>query len=141
MPGTTLVVVEHDRGELAPATLEALTAARSLDAEIEALSIGAAADSLVSELAAYGVSTVHQAHDDLLIDYGPETWGEVVAQAVRALSPAVVLATGTDRGNEVLAQAAARLDLHALFLGDHKEICNARHEQRKGDHRDENLVR
>jgi electron transfer flavoprotein alpha subunit len=34
-----------------------------------------------------------------------------VAQAVRTLQPASVLACGTDRGNEVMAQAAARLDL------------------------------
>jgi electron transfer flavoprotein alpha subunit len=108
---SVLVVVEHDRGTLAPATLEGITAARSLGGTVEALTIGAAADGLASELAAYGVATVHQAHDDVLADYGPEAWGEVVAQAARALSPAVVLATGTDRGNEVLAQAAARLDL------------------------------
>ena len=111
MPGTTLVVVEHDRGSISPATFEALTAARALGGSVEALSIGAAADQLAVELGAYGVATVHQVHDDVLADYGPEAWGEVVAQAVRALSPAVVLATGTDRGNEVMAQAAARLDL------------------------------
>jgi electron transfer flavoprotein alpha subunit len=112
---SVLVVVEHDRGALAPATLEGITAARSLGGTVEALTIGAVADGLAGELAAYGVATVHQAHDDVLADvladYGPEAWGEVVAQAVRALSPAVVLATGTDRGNEVMAQAAARLDL------------------------------
>lgn len=108
---SVLVLVEHDRGALAPATLEGITAARSLGGTVDALTIGAAADDLASELAAYGVATVHQAHDDVLADYGPEAWGEVVAQAVRALSPAVVLATGTDRGNEVLAQAAARLDV------------------------------
>jgi electron transfer flavoprotein alpha subunit len=110
MAGSTLVVVEHDRGTLAPATHEALTAARALGAPVEALTIGDAADPLVAQLGAYGTDTVHQVHDPLLTDYGPEAWGEVVAQAVRALSPAVVLATGTDRGNEVLAQAAARLD-------------------------------
>ena len=111
MSGATLVVVEHDRGALAPATLEGLTAAHALGAAVEALSIGAAADGLTGELAKYGVSAVHQVHDDLLDDYGPEAWGEVIAQAVQALSPAIVMATGTDRGNEVLAQAAARLDL------------------------------
>jgi electron transfer flavoprotein alpha subunit len=110
MAGSTLVVVEHDRGTLAPATLEALTMARALGAPVEALTIGEAADPLVAELAAYGTATVHQVHDPLLTDYGPEAWGEVVTQAVRALTPAIVLATGTDRGNEVLAQAAARLD-------------------------------
>jgi electron transfer flavoprotein alpha subunit len=112
--GSVLVVVEHDRGTVAPASWEAMTAARSLAAQlqvdVEALTVGAAADGLASELGTFGASTVHQAHDDLLDDYGPEAWGEVVAQAVRSLSPAVVLATGTDRGNEVMAQAAARLD-------------------------------
>ncbi len=106
-----LVLIEHDRGSLAPASLEALTAARTFGDAVEALTIGDTADGLAADLEAYGVTVVHQAHDDVLGDYGPEAWGEVVAQAVRALSPAVVLATGTDRGNEVLAQAAARLDL------------------------------
>lgn len=108
---TVLVVVEHDRGSLSPASLEALAAARTIDTTVEALTMGAAADGLASELAAHGAAVVHQVHDDLLADYGPEAWGESVAQAVRALQPASVLACGTDRGNEVMAQAAARLDL------------------------------
>jgi electron transfer flavoprotein alpha subunit len=105
-----LVVVEHDRGMMSPATWEALAAARQLG-EVHAMTIGAAADVLVDEIAAYGAATVHQAHHDILTDYAPEAWGEVVAQAVRALSPDTVLATGTDRGNEVMAYAAAILDL------------------------------
>lgn len=108
---TVLVVVEHDRGSLSPASLEALAAARTIDSTVEALTLGAAADGLAAELAAHGAEVVHQVHDDLLADYGPEAWGECVAQAVRALQPASVLACGTDRGNEVMAQAAARLDL------------------------------
>ena len=110
-----LVLVEHDRGELAPATLEALTAARSVAADtglpVGALTIGADADGLAPMLAAYGAATVHQARHELLADYGPELWGEVLAQAIDLLSPAFVMATGTDRGNEVVAQAAARRDL------------------------------
>jgi electron transfer flavoprotein alpha subunit len=113
--GTVLVIIEHDRGTLAPASLEALTAARSLASQlagsVEAMTIGASADALAPELAPYGASRIHQAHDDVLTDYGPEAWGDAVAQAIRTLAPDVVLATGTDRGNEVLAQAAARLDL------------------------------
>ena len=111
MTGTVLVVVEHDRGALSSATLEALTAARGLGDRVDALTIGDVADALAAELGVHGVTTVHQAHDGILGDYGPEAWGEVVAQAVRSLSPDVVIATGTDRGNEVMAQAAARLDL------------------------------
>jgi electron transfer flavoprotein alpha subunit len=71
-------------------------------------------------LGAFGAGTVHQVHHDLLVDYGPEAWGESVAQAVRALQPSAVLTCGTDRGNEVLAQAAARLDLP--FVANCNEI-------------------
>ncbi len=108
---STLVIIEHDRGALSPASLEALTSARSLGGDVHALTLGAAADGLAGELGVHGAALVHQVHDDLLGDYGPEVWGEAVAQAVRSLSPEVVLACGTDRGNEVMAQAAARLDL------------------------------
>ncbi len=110
-----LVLVEHDRGSLAPATEEALTCARglagTLGVALHALTIGAAADALVAALGAFGVQTVHQAHHAVLGDYGPESWGATLAQAIVALSPAVVLATGTDRGNEVMAHAAAHLEL------------------------------
>lgn len=112
-PDTVLVIVEHDRGMLAPATLEALTAARAiaaaLGAEVAAITLGAAADGLAAQLTAHGAATVYQVHHDLLRDYGPEAWGEAVAQATRALQPVAVTACGTDRGNEVMAQAAARL--------------------------------
>jgi electron transfer flavoprotein alpha subunit len=107
---TVLVLVEHDRGTLAPASLEALTAARTIDADVAAITLGGAADGLVTSLAAHGAATVHQVHHDLLADYGPEAWGEAIAQATRTLQPVAVLACGTDRGNEVMAQAAARLN-------------------------------
>jgi electron transfer flavoprotein alpha subunit len=110
-----LVVVEHDRGTMAPAADEALTAGRELAAatggQLEALTIGADADGLAAELGRFGVATVHQVHHGLLADYGPEAWGAVVAHAAEQLAPSAVLATGTDRGHEVLAHAAARLDL------------------------------
>ena len=105
-----LVIVEHDRGTMSPATWEALAAARQLG-DVHALTIGEAADGLVDQIGAFGAATVHQVHHELLGDYGPEAWGAVVAQAVTALSPALVMATGTDRGNEVMAHAAALLDL------------------------------
>ena len=112
---SVLVLVEHDRGVMAAASEEALTAGGELAAAtggpLEALTIGADADGLAGELGGSGVATVHQAHHDLLTDYGPEAWGAVVAQAVEELGPSAVLATGTDRGHEVLAHAAAGLEL------------------------------
>jgi electron transfer flavoprotein alpha subunit len=105
-----LVVVEHDRGTMSPATWEALAAAHDLG-ETHALTIGEAADDLVEQISVFGTTTVHQAHHDLLGDYGPEAWGAVVAQSITTLEPSMVMATGTDRGNEVMAHAAALLDL------------------------------
>jgi electron transfer flavoprotein alpha subunit len=110
-----LAVVEHDRGTLAPTALEAVAAASRVASArgdtVEALTIGSAADGLTAALAPLGVTAVHQAHHDLLADYGPECWGAVVAGAASALRPFAVIATGSDRGHEVLAHAAAALDL------------------------------
>jgi electron transfer flavoprotein alpha subunit len=104
------VLVEHDRGEVVPAAPEALTFARTLG-EVVALTIGAAADGVAAQLGEYGAVEVHQAHHELLDDYNPEAWGDVVAAVVRFVAPDFVVAAGTDVGNEVLAHAAAVLDL------------------------------
>ena len=114
---TVLAVVEHDRGTITSASLGVLTAARSLakqmNTKFEALTIGSNADALSEIIAKYGATTVHQAHHSALTDFGPEAWGEAIAQVVRKISPQVVIGTGTERGHEVIAQIAARLDLPA----------------------------
>jgi electron transfer flavoprotein alpha subunit len=114
-----MVVAETDRAALAPATLEALAAARGLagdagdgSADIAVVVCGPldGGDEAIAVLGAHGAGTVHHAEHALLHDYGPETWGATVAQLIDQLHPDVVLACGTSKGNEVLAQAAARLD-------------------------------
>jgi len=114
---TVLAVVEHDRGTITSASLGVLTAARSLakqmNTKFEDLTIGSNADALSEIIAKYGATTVHQAHHSALTDFGPEAWGESVAQIVRKVSPSLVIGTGTERGHEVIAQTAARLNLPA----------------------------
>jgi len=114
---SVLAVVEHDRGSITSASLGVLTAARSLakqmNTKFEALTIGSNADALSEIIAKYGATTVHQAHHSALTDFGPEAWGESVAQVVRKVSPTLVIGTGTERGHEVIAQTAARLNLPA----------------------------
>jgi len=106
---SVLVFVEHDRGDPAPHSWKALTFAREVSSDVEALIVGESGDGIADQAAAYGASVVHLAHHDLLADYGPESWGETLAQVARSAGADVVLAAGTDRGNEVIAQAAARL--------------------------------
>src|SRR6478735_4967777 len=73
---SVLVFVEHDRGTVVPAAFEALTFGRALAAsvgtELHAVTVGASADASAPELAAYGAAVVHQAHHDLLADYGAD---------------------------------------------------------------------
>jgi electron transfer flavoprotein alpha subunit len=107
---SVLVLLEHDRGSLSDATLEALTFARDMGSAVHGLLPGGDPE-LASRAADYGAEVVHHARHDLLSDYGPEAWGETLAQVAKATGATVVVACGTDRGNEVVAQAACRLDL------------------------------
>ena len=116
---TVLAVIEHDRGAMTGASLGVMTAARNLAKQMgtkfEAVTIGENADRLSETISNFGATTVHQVHNPMLIDYGPEAWGESLAQVARKTSPTVVIGTGTERGHEVVAQAAARLDLPAAM--------------------------
>jgi electron transfer flavoprotein alpha subunit len=80
-----------------PVSLEALTFASRLG-DVEALMFGEAD---VDGYVARARRVVH----DRLDEYAPEAW----AQAIVELEPDVVVASGTDRGHEVLARVAARL--------------------------------
>ena len=111
-----LVVVDHDRGEATEMSYQAFGLARALLAagvgtSITAVIIGAEADALADGLGFYGAGLSVLVHHDELTDYAPEAWGDVVAQLIASRAPAAVVATGTDRGNEVLAHAAAIADL------------------------------
>ena len=116
-----LVVLEHDRGTLGDPGREALTfgwaLAAKMGTEMHAAVIGAGASgdaagsgSLAAEAGVHGATRVHTVDHEVLSDFGPEAWGESIVQLISALDPGAVLACGSERGNEVMAQAAARLD-------------------------------
>lgn len=79
---SVLVLVEDPADELAQ---QALTFARSVGGDVAAISISG--------------------------DYAPAAWGQTLADQLAARVPQAVVAAGTERGNEVLAHAAAILDL------------------------------
>jgi electron transfer flavoprotein alpha subunit len=109
---SVLVVIEHDRGEISSASLEALTAARNLtNGEPLVAAVCGGTEALAAACGGYGATEVVSLNHDVLNDYAPEAWGEAVAQLVAARSPRVVMACGTDRGNEVMAHVASILDL------------------------------
>jgi len=93
-----LVFVEHDNGGVSEVSLQALTFGMDLGA-VETVSVG--------ETGLGGWQIQHP----MLTDYAPEATAEAIAQLVGAEMPGVVLAAGTERGNEVMAHLAALLDL------------------------------
>ena len=115
------VLIDHDRGVPSAGALETLTAARALAVELgvglEAVVLGDAdlfevhGDDLQALCAGYGAATVHRGRHPHLADYGPDAWGAALASFVEAAGPVAVLAAGTDRGAEAMAQLAARTDL------------------------------
>lgn len=78
---STLVFVEDTADELSQ---QALTFAASLGQDVQAVSVSHA--------------------------YAPAAWAQAITGQIAQRSPDVVLAPGTDRGNEVLAHVAAMLD-------------------------------
>ena len=110
-----LYLVEHDRGRIEETTLGGLTGARQLaetmGAHLHTVVIGEGADGPAGDIQDYGAEEVHLVRHRLLTDYGPDAWADSLVQVARSIDAAAVMATGTDRGNEVMAQVGARLDL------------------------------
>jgi electron transfer flavoprotein alpha subunit len=111
---TVLVLVEHDRGAVADGSLQALTGAREVAAAtgeaVEAVAVGGGNEEAVAAVAGFGAETLHLVNHTLLSDYGPDAWAEAILQLADHLDVEVIMAMGTDRGNEVMAQIAARTD-------------------------------
>jgi electron transfer flavoprotein alpha subunit len=109
-----LVLVEHEQGAPAELSLEPLTLGRRLAGELgvplEAVLVGAAGPGTAEQLGAYGVSRAHVMVDERLADYAPAAWAQGLVEVTEASNAGIVLASGTDRGQELLAHAAARLE-------------------------------
>ncbi len=105
-----LVLVDHDRGELDPLSLRALTAARKLGQDVEAVVIGKDGAGVAGVVGEYGVKVLHVATHADITDYTPQASGRALKDLVEKTNPAAVIAAGSPRGNEQLAHLAAFLD-------------------------------
>jgi electron transfer flavoprotein alpha subunit len=127
-----LVLVDHDRGEIDPLSLRALTAARKLGQDVEAVVIGSDGATLAAIAGEYGAKTLHVAAHSAIHDYTPMASGRALKDLVEKLKPAAVLAAGSPRGNEQLAHLAAFLDIpmaaecSEITLGSPHHVLRAR---------------
>ncbi|HQY97532.1 MAG TPA: FAD-binding protein, partial [Phycicoccus sp.] len=113
---SVVVVIEVESvGSGARASLvsrEVLTFARGLGAgDVHAVVLGEASPGVVADCAEQGVVAVHVASNPELQRYAAAAWAAVIEASGRAARADLVVAPGTNRGNEVLAHVAARRNL------------------------------
>lgn len=108
-----LAYVDQDRGKVDPGSFETITLAREVAGgdTLEALVVGEPAAGVVEKLGEFGVSTLHVVQHSALTEYAPDAYAAALAGVVAAGTPRAVLAAGSERGNEILAHLAARLDV------------------------------
>jgi electron transfer flavoprotein alpha subunit len=110
-----LTLIEHVDGRPERLSLEALTLAAKVAAATgephHTVSLGAGAGEAAGQLGGRGVAVAHVVEDDRLSDFAPVAWAATVSQLIASLGPSIVLAAGSDRGNEVMAHVGARTDL------------------------------
>jgi electron transfer flavoprotein alpha subunit len=110
-----LVLVEHADGRPERLSLEAVGFAARLAAAtgepVEAVLVGPGASDAVGGLTGRGVAACLIVEDDRLAAFAPAAWAASLAGIVASRSPSIVIAAGSDRGNEVMAHLGARTDL------------------------------
>jgi len=109
----TLVWIEHQDGTPDEVALQAVALARDLagGGDVHALVAGPSAAAAAAALGEHGVSTVHVGEHDVFASHAPVALGRALTQLASRLGSRAVLAAGTERGNEVMAHAAAIADL------------------------------
>jgi electron transfer flavoprotein alpha subunit len=78
---------------------------------LHAVLIGPGAGGAAARLAGHGVGVASVVEDPRLANYAPEAWAETLNQLIAANAPSIVMAAGSDRGNEVMAHLGARTGL------------------------------
>lgn len=108
---SALVLVEHTDGTVDDVSRQALAFARDVasGATVHAVCV----DQLQGRVSAAGVAAdvLHVAEHEVFASHAPAAIAQAVVEAIEQVAPTVVVAPGTDTGNEVMAHVAAKLDL------------------------------
>ena len=106
-----LTLVEHREGEPLAHSLQALALARGVAAQLgcalAAVAFGGSSDALSAALAVHGVTRLYAVTVEGETLYAPRARARAIIEIVYDETAKVVVASATDRGNEVLAHVAA----------------------------------
>ncbi|MDQ3628025.1 MAG: electron transfer flavoprotein subunit alpha/FixB family protein [Actinomycetota bacterium] len=107
-----IVLVETDGSGASVVSQEALTFVRTIPgAQVHAVVVGDVGEQLRSQLGELGVTSVHCVVGDPFAGYAAAAWAGALVEVATATSATMVVAAGTNRGNEILAHVATRLDV------------------------------
>jgi len=111
-----LVLVDSADGTVKKATLELLTAARSLG-EPSAVVIGGTGDAgpLAGQLTEFGAAKIYAVEDDEVGTYGVAGKAAALAAVAKQASPAAILVSSSAENKEVAARAALKLESGLLY--------------------------
>jgi electron transfer flavoprotein alpha subunit len=109
----TLVYIDHFKGEVQPASWEALGLAKSLGTA-SAVVFGSGVDTITKMAFEYGADEVLAAEDAALTDYRPEPYAATLSALASAQSPDLILFPTTARTRELAAMAAVDLNTGVL---------------------------
>jgi len=108
-----LVVTEIQNNEFKKASFEAVSQARRLADQlghsVTALIIGADVQAIAASPGEYGADNVLTAQDGKLENYNPDYYKAIVLEAVKSMSPEIVLFAATVQGRDLAPRVAAAL--------------------------------
>ena len=109
----TFVYIDHFKGEVQPASWEALGLAKSLGAT-SAVIFGSGLDAITKAAFEHGADEVFVADDPALTDYRAEPYASTLSALVSSQSPDLILFPTTTRTRELAAMAAVDLNTGVL---------------------------
>ena len=124
----TLVYVDHFKGEVQPASWEALGVAKSFGSASAAI-FGSGLDALVKTAFEFGADEVLVVDDPALMDYRVEAFASTLSALVSSRTPDLILLPTTARTRELAAMSAMDLntgvlvDLTGLSLDGNKLVA------------------
>src|SRR5687767_10904339 len=109
----TFVYIDHFKGEVQPASWEALGLGKSLGS-VSAIVLGSGVDSLVKSAFEYGADEVFVADDETLKDYRAEAYASTLSALASSQNPDLILFPTTARTRELAAMSAVDLSTGVL---------------------------
>jgi electron transfer flavoprotein alpha subunit len=109
----TLVYIDHFKGEVQPASWEALGLAKSFGTAL-AVVFGSGLDALAQTALEHGADEVLVADDPGLTDFRAETYAATLAALASPQSPNLILFPTTTRTRELTAMAAVDLNTNVI---------------------------